>query len=761
MTWDGIHVFSFDPLSRNLTARGLTSHDKGTHDTCSASDYSGATTDFEEESADDDEPALSLPPKAVGQAGKRVAQGRSPSHCVSDAASTCAPSCGLASVQDAASTCPPVTARGAPRAFAAPTTVQDASSKCDRAPMQAGAQPTAGNKAGSLVALADEVGEQCLVDDAASDSASDVLSEELEGTSLRDEPLDTGRCDDALPGSYADGLDAGSQIDATFEGGLAEDPHQGDLQSDATSDFESTADPDESFLPWPLTSDEGHAADCTSPSQGRESLPRPQGGGDHEPTVQVFNYNPPARTASCLEDATSCPAADEIARLRDAGSAAHRQCKYTVARQKYTEALALAHDDDTLLLNRAASLMMLQDWYSALADCLHAVSVRPDCAKAYIRGARCLQHIGELQRAVDVLNRGIAAVKPAVRRLLEEQRASVDALRLKQVEVEGDLTPELHGKPAGLRALMTVREIYGDIPSARAQTLLLRALIQSRAALGVRPRGHRGHQILDLSLAVLDMRKGAEGEPLSEAWYWRGCALLLTGNRYSARNALKRSGSAPALALLDRMQQADQLKDEGNKLFAARRWDEAADAYESARKVSDADAELLAVLHTNTAACFRKLSDRAEEAMQHAEAAIQVHPTCAKAYFRRGVCHFDTGRWALSLRDFHRAEEMTPNFQGLDTWIMRAQHAVLEGPGRKNHYKALGLLCDCDGDDIKKRYRQLARECHPDKLQNAGPTERQAAEARFKEVNEAHEILGNAARRHEYDFGSRAFSCRY
>jgi molecular chaperone DnaJ len=75
----------------------------------------------------------------------------------------------------------------------------------------------------------------------------------------------------------------------------------------------------------------------------------------------------------------------------------------------------------------------------------------------------------------------------------------------------------------------------------------------------------------------------------------------------------------------------------------------------------------------------------------------------------------------------------------------------------KDYYKALGVAKDASQADIKKTYRKLARELHPDK--NPGDAK---AEARFKEVSEAYDVLSDPAKRKEYDearslFGSGAF----
>ncbi|NHC46584.1 molecular chaperone DnaJ [Motilibacter aurantiacus] len=74
----------------------------------------------------------------------------------------------------------------------------------------------------------------------------------------------------------------------------------------------------------------------------------------------------------------------------------------------------------------------------------------------------------------------------------------------------------------------------------------------------------------------------------------------------------------------------------------------------------------------------------------------------------------------------------------------------------KDYYKALGVSKDASADEIKKSYRKLARQYHPDA--NKGDA---ASEERFKEISEAYDVLSDAKRRKEYDdarslFGSGA-----
>ncbi|MCA9244249.1 MAG: J domain-containing protein [Phycisphaerales bacterium] len=66
-------------------------------------------------------------------------------------------------------------------------------------------------------------------------------------------------------------------------------------------------------------------------------------------------------------------------------------------------------------------------------------------------------------------------------------------------------------------------------------------------------------------------------------------------------------------------------------------------------------------------------------------------------------------------------------------------------------YKILGVSKDASQDDIKRAYRRLAKEHHPDR----NPTNKEEATRRFKEIQAAYEVLGDAERRSEFDrFGA-------
>src|SRR5215217_2777686 len=64
-----------------------------------------------------------------------------------------------------------------------------------------------------------------------------------------------------------------------------------------------------------------------------------------------------------------------------------------------------------------------------------------------------------------------------------------------------------------------------------------------------------------------------------------------------------------------------------------------------------------------------------------------------------------------------------------------------------DYYKTLGVDRKASADEIKKAYRKLARQYHPDTNKSAG------AEDRFKAVSEAYDVLSDPEKRKKYDRG--------
>ena len=70
----------------------------------------------------------------------------------------------------------------------------------------------------------------------------------------------------------------------------------------------------------------------------------------------------------------------------------------------------------------------------------------------------------------------------------------------------------------------------------------------------------------------------------------------------------------------------------------------------------------------------------------------------------------------------------------------------MAGSGYKDYFQVLGVDRSADADSIKRAFRKLARQYHPDV--NPGDA---SAEARFKEISEAYEVLSDPDKRRRYE----------
>ena len=90
---------------------------------------------------------------------------------------------------------------------------------------------------------------------------------------------------------------------------------------------------------------------------------------------------------------------------------------------------------------------------------------------------------------------------------------------------------------------------------------------------------------------------------------------------------------------------------------------------------------------------------------------------------------------------------------------------------KRDFYEVLGVDRNADADALKKAYRKLAIQYHPDRQQGKSDAEKKDAEEKFKEAAEAYDVLSNPDKRARYDQlgpegydqmnGSRVEVCRW
>lgn len=130
---------------------------------------------------------------------------------------------------------------------------------------------------------------------------------------------------------------------------------------------------------------------------------------------------------------------------------------------------------------------------------------------------------------------------------------------------------------------------------------------------------------------------------------------------------------------------------------------------------------------------------------------LELVPFSLHGLLFRGQTEMDEDRFEEAVRTLNTAKEHHPHSQEVQSLLQKA-HALLKRSKQKDYYKVLGVSRDADDRTIKRAYRQLTKQHHPDKAAAQGVTKDQA-EKKMASINEAYEVLSDPELRTRYDNG--------
>ncbi|OLL23550.1 DnaJ subfamily C member 7 [Neolecta irregularis DAH-3] len=185
----------------------------------------------------------------------------------------------------------------------------------------------------------------------------------------------------------------------------------------------------------------------------------------------------------------------------------------------------------------------------------------------------------------------------------------------------------------------------------------------------------------------------------------------------------------------------------GNEAFKNGNLEEAKNLYTEALEIDENVWYTNSRIYSNRATCFMKLGEN-EKAIDDCTLALKLDPDFTKPLKTRARLYLKMDRFKESIADFKSAIEKDASDSALRQEL-RAAELELKKSERKDYYKILSVSKDASDAEIKKAYRKAALENHPDKNQNDPE-----AEARFKDIAEAFEILSNPQKRARYDSGA-------
>ncbi|XP_077239506.1 dnaJ P58IPK-like protein [Tasmannia lanceolata] len=152
-------------------------------------------------------------------------------------------------------------------------------------------------------------------------------------------------------------------------------------------------------------------------------------------------------------------------------------------------------------------------------------------------------------------------------------------------------------------------------------------------------------------------------------------------------------------------------------------------------------------LHLGLCKVLVKLG-RGKDALNSCTEALDIDEELVEALAQRGEAKVLIEDWEGAVDDLKTAAQKSPQDTNIREALMRAEKS-LKLSKRKDWYKILGISKTASIAEIKRAYKKLALQWHPDK----NVDNREEAEAKFREIAEAYEVLGDDDKRVRYDRG--------
>lgn len=263
----------------------------------------------------------------------------------------------------------------------------------------------------------------------------------------------------------------------------------------------------------------------------------------------------------------------------------------------------------------------------------------------------------------------------------------------------------------------------------------------------------------DLYEAIADTGKVLKAEANNiPALELRGSSYYVLGEFESAMNHYRqglkydpehngcKSGHRQVKKIQTLMAKAEKLASSGDN----------AGAIKNLQSLIDTDPEHRTVVpkaFLDMANAYLKLK-QIKEAKDAVSKSIERDENNYEAYRIMGHIQMESEEFDGAVHNFRKALELNQGDHMLQQDLQRAE-AALKQSKQKDYYKILNVKRTATTKEIKKAYRALALEWHPDK--HSGEEEKEKAEKQFQLVAEAYEVLSDDEKRSLYDRGEEVF----
>ncbi|GAM89340.1 hypothetical protein ANO11243_073770 [Dothideomycetidae sp. 11243] len=140
-----------------------------------------------------------------------------------------------------------------------------------------------------------------------------------------------------------------------------------------------------------------------------------------------------------------------------------------------------------------------------------------------------------------------------------------------------------------------------------------------------------------------------------------------------------------------------------------------------------------------------------KKAQPWCDEALLHNPNCLPALIGKATREIEADQFEEALRTLNTAKEAHGNNQKVAELSQKAQ-TLLKRSKQKDYYKVLAVNRDADEREIKRAYRKLSKEFHPDKASQKGIT-LDEAQKKMASINEAYEVLSDPELKQRFDAG--------
>ena len=417
--------------------------------------------------------------------------------------------------------------------------------------------------------------------------------------------------------------------------------------------------------------------------------------------------------------------------FKEKGNHAFQKHNFIEAADWYSKAIHL-HQDSAFYSNRAACYIHLKRFDQAIEDCLKAISLDDKLPKPYYRLSQAYCSNGQLEKAFEALGQGTTKIPEEVNmrreydniQILIGYRDSIDKLT-----EEGDFNEALKKATSVLEKC----EMDFDVLLKKID-LLCRTSNMSAASTLVHQRESFMSAKCPNKLAQAKSKIARYNNKLDDA-------KRLLGNKWSDNESVLHDYRL--------LQQMETTKQHATDAFKAKKFNEAHGLYAKCLQLDPFNKLWKSVIYSNQASCLMGLN-KTKEARDAMKLSTDCDPNNAKNWYKRGRLEKDLKEWEAAESCMTKAKSLDSTLQ-IDSELKQVSQEVAKA-NEKDYYAVLGLKKDATAEQIKKAYKEMVRKHHPDK--HAGSKEEmEKAERRFKEINEANEVLSDPQKKQMYDLG--------